>query len=122
MEPSFELPELILTIPIIITTSLTKVAALMYTAFTTLERTDCMPRGVKGTGTPRKPKKTIDEKVSDIDVAIEGLKAKIAELNKEKKSLLETRETEKTTELLKVINDSGMSASDLLALVKKEGK
>ncbi len=79
-----------------------------------------MPRGVKGSGTPAKPRKTTDQKIKSIDASIAKLKEQIADLNMKRKSLLEVKELEQKSELLKVIDQSGMTTDELLALVKSK--
>ena len=76
-----------------------------------------MPRGEKGTGAPRR-RKSIEDKIADLDRSIEAHKNTIAELTNQKKVLIGEREREKTQELLKVMEASGMTADELIELVK----
>jgi hypothetical protein len=69
-----------------------------------------MPRGVK---------KNIDDRIAEIDKVIEAHKNKLDDLKAERKALLEARELERTSELLKIIDESGMSTDQLIELVKK---
>jgi len=78
-----------------------------------------LPRGVKGSGTTPRARKTLDEKIADIEKNIDAHKSAIAELTTQKKTLLEEKEREKTGELLKVIGESGMTADQLLELIQK---
>jgi len=78
-----------------------------------------MPRGVKGSGTPRTPKKSIDERIADIEKTIEAYKKQISELTAQKKALIEEKELERTSELLKALKETGMSTDQILELIKK---
>jgi hypothetical protein len=81
-----------------------------------------MPRGVKGSGTPRKSRKPTDERIADLDKKIEQKKREIADLNDQRNGLLESRELEKTNELLKLISDTGLSTDELLELARNAKK
>ena len=75
-----------------------------------------MPRGIKGSGTP-KIKKAIDDRIAAIEAEIEGHKAAIEKLAGDRKELIAEKRRETTNELLKVIEQSGMSPEQLLELV-----
>ena len=64
---------------------------------------------------PRGPKKSIEEKIVDID-------KKIAELIEEKKDLMDKKEQESKVELLKIIDKSGLSTEELLELIESKSK
>lgn len=81
-----------------------------------------MPRGVKGSGEPRAPRKTVNDKIAAIDAKIEKLKQEIAELTAQKKELENIKEQKKTSELLKVMEESGLSADELLEIAKTAKK
>ena len=76
-----------------------------------------MPRGQKGTGAPRR-RKTIDEKIATIDKSIEMHKDAIAGLSNRRKALVGEREQEKNQELLKIMDETGLTADQLIELVK----
>ena len=78
-----------------------------------------MPRGVRGSG---KPKKSIDERINDIDKAIAVHKKEIAELTAQKKALLKDKKNENKNELLKVVSESGMTPEQLRELIDKVKK
>ena len=81
-----------------------------------------MPRGIKGSGIARKSRKPIDERIADIEKTIEEYKAKIADLNNQRKALLDEKERENRDELLKIISNSGMSAQQIQELIDKANK
>jgi phage shock protein A len=78
-----------------------------------------MPRGVKGSG---KPKKTIDERIADIDVSIAGLKKDVSDLMAQKRSLQKEKKNENKNELIKVVAESGLTPDELLDLINKAKK
>ena len=80
------------------------------------ERIDIMPRGVKGSG---KSKKTIDEKIADIEKAIAANKEAIADLMAQKRALMKAKKNENKNELMKVVAESGISTDELRELIGK---
>ena len=75
-----------------------------------------MPRGVKGSG---KARKTVDERIADIEKTIAGHKKSISTLNAQRRTLMKTRNSENKNELIKVVASSGMSADELRELIGK---
>ena len=79
-----------------------------------------MPRGVKGPGKTKKTtKKTIDEKIADIEKSIADHKKAVSLLNAQRRALHKTKKSENKSELLKVVAESGMSADELRELIAK---
>jgi len=76
-----------------------------------------MPRGVKGSGV-KPPNKSIEDKIAEQDDIIKTCKSKIAEANRQKKALLETKEKQDAVVLLDIMKETGMTAQQLLDIVK----
>jgi hypothetical protein len=81
-----------------------------------------MPRGVKRSGNPRKSRVPISNKIADLDLKIEQKKNELADLENRRNGLLESREAEKTNELLKLISGTGLSTDELLELARNAKK
>ena len=73
-----------------------------------------MARGVKGSG---KTRKTIDERLADVDGAIAGHKAAIADLMTQRRQLAKLKKNENKNELMKVVAASGISTDELRELI-----
>jgi septal ring factor EnvC (AmiA/AmiB activator) len=81
-----------------------------------------MPRGVKGSGTPKKARKSIDQRISELQATIQEKKDSIKSLEDQMKMLYEEKKREQTTEILNVLKDTGMTPEELLELAKSAKK
>lgn len=71
-----------------------------------------MPRGVRRERNYAEEMAAIDSKIADYEGKIKTLKAQLVFLRKE-------QEHNDLRELIKVLNDSGLSASEVASLIKK---
>ena len=75
-----------------------------------------MPRGVRGSG---KPRKSVDERIGEIDKAIDVHKKEIAALMVQRKALLKDKKNENKDELIKVVAESKLTPDQLRELINK---
>jgi len=79
-----------------------------------------MPRGVKGSGTPKKIK-PVEERIAEVDLTIEALKKQLADANALRKALIEEQQRKDTQAILDAMKVSGLNTQELLDLIA-EGK
>jgi len=81
-----------------------------------------MPRGVKGSGTPRPVKKIkpIDERIAEIDSTIEALKKQLADANALRKALIDEQERKTADAILTAMKASGLDTQGVLDLIKNK--
>ena len=76
-----------------------------------------MPRGVKGSGTPRQIK-SLDERLAEIEATIETLTNQLSEAKAQRKILIAEKEKENATAIIKAMKKSGISTDELLDLIQ----
>ena len=77
-----------------------------------------MPRGVKGSGTP-KTAKSLDAKIAENDARIESLQSQLDEAKSKRKELQQLKGKSEIEAIHKIIHKSGMSANQLKELIEK---
>ena len=80
-----------------------------------------MPRGVKGSGTP-KTGKSIETKIAENDALIESLQAKLAEAKAKRKELLQIKSKSDLEAIQKIIHKSGLTPEELKNLIADKTK
>ena len=81
-----------------------------------------MPRGVKGSGTPKPAKKikSLDERFAELDLTIETLTKQLSKAKAQRKALIAEKEKAEAHVILNAIKSSGMGTQEILDLIQKK--